>query len=77
MTSTPPHPDLTMSSNAAGPSPDPSVAQPPLARHDSSLLDLAVAMDTTGSMGSYIRVARDSVRRLVEEIVAREVSTCV
>jgi hypothetical protein len=30
------------------------VKQPELAKHDSSVLDLAFAMDCTGSMGSYI-----------------------
>lgn len=48
--------------------------QPPLAKHDSKMLDLAFAMDTTGSMGSYIDAARDNVRRITEEIVAKE--TC-
>lgn len=48
--------------------------QPPLARHDSRILDLAFAMDTTGSMSSYIRSARDNVRHIVEELVATEVS---
>jgi hypothetical protein len=32
--------------------------QPELAKHDSSILDLAFAMDATGSMGSYIENAR-------------------
>ena len=30
------------------------IKQPELAKHDSSVLDLAFAMDCTGSMGSYI-----------------------
>ena len=32
--------------------------QPELVKHDSSVLDLAFAMDATGSMGSYIINAR-------------------
>ena len=32
--------------------------KPPLANHDSSILDLAFAMDCTGSMGSYIKKAQ-------------------
>ncbi|XP_052774146.1 uncharacterized protein LOC128212840 [Mya arenaria] len=32
-------------------------------------LDLAFIMDTTGSMSSYIRTARDNIRRVVNEIV--------
>jgi len=32
--------------------------QPELVKHDSSVLDLAFAMDATGSMGSYIENAR-------------------
>ena len=32
--------------------------QPELAKHDSSILDLAFAMDATGSMGSYIANAQ-------------------
>lgn len=51
-----------------------SVTQPPLAHHDSRLLDLAFAMDTTGSMGSYIDTARNNIRQIVEEIVAKESS---
>ncbi|XP_077977429.1 uncharacterized protein LOC144432990 [Glandiceps talaboti] len=50
------------------------VAQPELAKHDSSILDLAFAMDCTGSMGSYIRTAQQSIRSIVEEIVSREKS---
>lgn len=33
------------------------VEQPPLAKHDASILDLAFVMDCTGSMGSYIHNA--------------------
>ncbi|KAK7103463.1 uncharacterized protein [Littorina saxatilis] len=51
-----------------------NMTQPPLAKHDSRLLDLAFAMDTTGSMGSYINSARDNIRRIVEDIVAKESS---
>ena len=50
------------------------VEQPKLAKHDSKLLDLAFAMDCTGSMGSYINSARDNIRKIVEEIVASEKS---
>jgi hypothetical protein len=50
------------------------VTQPPLAHHDSRYLDLAFAMDTTGSMGCYIDTARNSIREIVEEIVAKESS---
>ena len=32
--------------------------KPPLAKHDSSVMDLAFAMDVTGSMGSYIHAAQ-------------------
>lgn len=48
--------------------------QPELAKHDASILDLAFAMDATGSMGSYIENARKSIRQIVEEIVASEKS---
>lgn len=51
-----------------------TLAQPPLARHDSKLLDLAFGMDTTGSMSSYIKAACDNIRQIVEEIVAKESS---
>ena len=51
-----------------------NVTQPPLAHHDSRVLDLAFAMDTTGSMSSYIHSARDNIRHIVEDIVAKE--TC-
>ena len=50
------------------------VERPELAKHDSKCLDLAFAMDCTGSMGSYINSARDNIRRIVEEIVASEKS---
>ena len=50
------------------------VEQPKLAKHDSKCLDLAFAMDCTGSMGSYINSARDNIRKIVEEIVASEKS---
>ncbi|XP_070569063.1 uncharacterized protein [Ptychodera flava] len=50
------------------------VAQPELANHDSSVLDLAFAMDCTGSMGSYIATAQQSIRKIVEEIVSKEKS---
>lgn len=33
--------------------------KPQLAKHDSSVLDLAFCMDCTGSMGSYIENARN------------------
>lgn len=32
-------------------------------------LDLAFIMDTTGSMGSYIKTAKDNIRQIVDEIV--------
>ncbi|CAD5115441.1 unnamed protein product [Dimorphilus gyrociliatus] len=51
-----------------------SVGQPSLAEHDSSVLDLAFAMDCTGSMGSYIAAAKDSIWNICEEIVASEKS---
>jgi hypothetical protein len=35
------------------------VEQPQLAKHDSSILDLAFVMDCTGSMGSYIHSATE------------------
>lgn len=50
------------------------VKQPELAKHDASILDLAFIMDTTGSMGSYIQSATESIRGIVEEIVAMEKS---
>ncbi|CAH1799330.1 unnamed protein product [Owenia fusiformis] len=50
------------------------VDQPDLAKHDSSVLDLAFAMDCTGSMSSYIRSAQRSIHKIVEEIVAKEQS---
>ena len=50
------------------------VDRPELAKHDSKLLDLAFAMDCTGSMGSYIESARNNIRKIVEEIVATEKS---
>ena len=50
------------------------VEQPKLVKHDSKLLDLAFAMDCTGSMGSYINSARDNIRKIVEQIVASEKS---
>ncbi|XP_069116723.1 uncharacterized protein [Argopecten irradians] len=49
-------------------------SQPELANHDCSVLDLAFAMDCTSSMGSYIDTARNSIRAIVEEIVASEKS---
>lgn len=48
--------------------------RPELAKHDSSILDLAFAMDCTGSMGSYIESARENIRFIVEEIVTSEKS---
>lgn len=50
------------------------VKQPELAKHDSSILDLAFVMDCTGSMGSYIQNATQSIRQIVEEIVSMEKS---
>lgn len=37
-------------------------------------LDLAFAMDCTGSMGSYIESATQNIRSIVEEIVTSEKS---
>lgn len=51
-----------------------NVDRPPLKKHDIKMLDLAFAMDCTGSMGSYIDSARDNIRKIVEEIVASEKS---
>ncbi|UJR16645.1 hypothetical protein I4U23_003545 [Adineta vaga] len=48
--------------------------QPELAEHDSSILDLAFAMDCTGSMSSYIESARNNIRSIVEDIVRSEKS---
>jgi Mg-chelatase subunit ChlD len=48
--------------------------QPQLAKHDSTILDLAFAMDCTGSMGSYIESATQNIRAIVEEIVTSEKS---
>ena len=48
--------------------------QPTLAKHDSSILDLAFAMDCTGSMGMYITSATDNIRSIVEEITTSEKS---
>ncbi|CAC5418517.1 unnamed protein product [Mytilus coruscus] len=52
----------------------PSVDRPELAKHDSAILDLAFAMDCTGSMGSYIKTAQQNIREIVETIVASEKS---
>lgn len=52
----------------------PSVERPPLAKHDSTVLDIAFAMDCTGSMGSYITTAQQNIREIVETIVASEKS---
>ena len=51
-----------------------SVEKPELAKHDSKNLDLAFAMDCTGSMGSYIEEAKNNIRKIVEEIVSSEKS---
>ncbi|CAF0796183.1 unnamed protein product [Adineta steineri] len=48
--------------------------RPELAKHDSSILDLVFIMDCTGSMGSYIASATNSIRSIVEEIVVSEKS---
>ncbi|KAK3607402.1 hypothetical protein CHS0354_022566 [Potamilus streckersoni] len=50
------------------------VDRPQVVRHDGKVLDLAFAMDCTGSMGSYIETARQNIRTIVEEIVASEKS---
>ncbi|CAF1526217.1 unnamed protein product [Rotaria sp. Silwood1] len=48
--------------------------RPELVKHDSSILDLAFAMDCTGSMSSYIEAATKNIRSIVEEIVVSEKS---
>lgn len=48
--------------------------QPELAKHDSSILDLAFVLDCTASMGPYINSATESIRKIVEDIVALEKS---
>ncbi|KAK6177183.1 hypothetical protein SNE40_015338 [Patella caerulea] len=48
--------------------------QPTLPKHDSTVLDLAFAMDCTGSMSSYIYTAQTNIRNIVEQIVASEKS---
>ncbi|XP_013416697.1 uncharacterized protein LOC106178172 isoform X2 [Lingula anatina] len=45
---------------------------PEQAKHESNILDLAFAMDCTGSMGSYIKQAQQNIRKIVEDIVAAE-----
>lgn len=50
------------------------VEQPELAKHDSKNLDLAFVMDCTSSMSPFIREAKNSIRKIVEEIVASEKS---
>lgn len=46
-----------------------SVKTPPLADHDSSVLDLAFGMDCTASMGSYIHQAQQvSLRHFVFKV---------
>ena len=40
---------------------DKNIEQPALAKHDSSILDLAFVIDCTGSMGSYIQSATDVI----------------
>ncbi|XP_041375542.1 uncharacterized protein LOC121388317 [Gigantopelta aegis] len=47
-------------------------SQPPIAKHDSSVLDMAFVMDCTGSMSSYIHTARENIHKIVETIVATE-----
>ncbi|XP_033736160.1 LOW QUALITY PROTEIN: uncharacterized protein LOC117324418 [Pecten maximus] len=49
-------------------------SQPSLAKHDCAVLDLAFAMDCTGSMGQYIDTARTNIRAIVEQIVSSEKS---
>ncbi|CAF3590198.1 unnamed protein product [Rotaria sp. Silwood1] len=48
--------------------------QPELVQHDSSILDLAFAIDCTGSMGPYIVSAKNNIRSIVEKITASEKS---
>ncbi|XP_060062436.1 uncharacterized protein LOC132543000 [Ylistrum balloti] len=49
-------------------------SQPSLAKHDSAVLDIAFAMDCTGSMSSYIETSRNNIRTIVEQIVSSEKS---
>ncbi|XP_002735987.1 uncharacterized protein LOC100372473 [Saccoglossus kowalevskii] len=51
-----------------------AVAKPEAMNHDSSILDLAFAMDCTGSMGTYISMAQQSINHIVDEIVSKESS---
>ncbi|CAF4449088.1 unnamed protein product, partial [Adineta steineri] len=48
--------------------------QPELAEHDSSILDLAFAMDCTESMAPSIESAKNYIRAIFEEIVIFEKS---
>ncbi len=41
-------------------------------RYNFQNLDLAFAMDCTGSMGAYIKSATDNIRLIVDEIVTKE-----
>lgn len=45
-----------------------------IALYEYIYLDLAFAMDCTGSMGMYIQSAMNSIRSIVEEIVTSEKS---
>ncbi|KAH3859425.1 uncharacterized protein LOC127873926 [Dreissena polymorpha] len=49
-----------------------SVSKPPAKVHDLRSLDLAFAMDSTSSMGTYIDAAKRSICTIFEEIVASE-----
>ena len=49
-----------------------TVEKPVAAPHEIFELDLAFAMDCTGSMGSYIHIAQKNIRKIVEEIIASE-----
>ncbi|KAL3858621.1 hypothetical protein ACJMK2_008892 [Sinanodonta woodiana] len=67
-------PDSTGATSKTGVISVEKVERPQVVRHDSKVLDLAFAMDCTGSMGSYIETARQNIRTIVEEIVASEKS---
>jgi hypothetical protein len=43
---------------------------------DEPMLDLAFAMDCTGSMGSYIKSAQQSIRDIVKQVEEREGADC-
>ncbi|KAI3379124.1 hypothetical protein SNEBB_010857, partial [Seison nebaliae] len=50
------------------------VSKPSMLIHDATVVDLVFVMDTTGSMGSYIKKAKDCVKEICSEIVKAEKS---